>query len=63
MYGIDVLMSGIDGLMSGIDVWMSGIDDWIYGITVVHVILWLLSCSNGYRMSKSDTVVLYLLLP
>ena len=63
MSDIDVCMSGIDEWMSGIDVWMSGIDDWMYGIAVVHVILWLLFCSNGYHMSKSDTVVLYLLLP
>jgi len=39
-------LSGIDDWMSGIDVLMSGIDVWMSGIDVVHVILWLLSCSN-----------------
>ena len=59
MSGKDVLMSGIDDWISVIDVLMSGIDDWMSGIDVAHVILCLLSCSNGYRMSKKDTVVPY----
>jgi len=52
-------MSGKDDWMSGIGAWMSGIDVLMSGIDVALVILWLLSCSNGYRMSKRDTVVPY----